>query len=113
MIKKLFFGGFEWIFAKILSFVLVVIGFVVFTIAKGGFVVLSLWDLLRFLVIFWLLEELLFFVFSQIFHFFIHIYQPARNKPNLDTPLNNTLDQSKQGEKIDGEIVNTQAKTLE
>ena len=86
MANKIFFRGVEWIFAKALSFVLIVLGFTIFIIAKGGSLVLDLWNLLQFITIIWILYELFGFILFQIFRFFIRIYKPSQPETLVNTP---------------------------
>lgn len=107
--NKNFFAGLEELFARVASFLLVIIGFVIFILARNVNFILDWLGLVQVLSLFWLIYEVLGLIFFQAFHFFARqqIIPSAIPTANLDTnshSLNQTTilkENQNLGEKIE------------
>lgn len=77
MNNKNFFAGLEELFARLAGFILVVLGFVIFMIARDRNFDLNWLGMLQVLGLFWILYEVLGLIFFQAFHFFAKQQTPG------------------------------------
>lgn len=89
MNNKNFFAGLEELFARLASFILVVLGFVIFMIARDRIFEFNWLVLLQVLGLFWVLYEFLGLIFFQAFHFFAKQQTPqviSSQEESVKTP---------------------------
>ncbi len=89
MNNKNFFSGLEELFARLVSFILVALGFVIFMIARDRNFDLNWLGILQILALFWLLYEVLGLIFFQVFHFFAK--QQSQIQPQIQPQTSNSL----------------------
>ena len=68
--NKNFFAGLEELFARVASFLLVILGFIIFILARNVNFILDWLGLVQILALFWVIYEVLGLIFFQAFHFF-------------------------------------------
>ena len=68
--NKNFFAGLEELFARLASFLLVNLGFIIFILARNVNFILDWLGLVQILALFWVIYEVLGLIFFQAFHFF-------------------------------------------
>lgn len=97
--NKNFFAGLEELFARLASFLLVILGFIIFILARNVNFVLDWLSLIQVLALFCIIYEVLGLIFFQAFHFFarqqiipniIPITEPIINlEPNFQSKTPN------------------------
>jgi len=121
-----FFAGLEELFARLASFVLVIIGFMIFISARNVDFVLDWFGLIQVLGLFWFFYEILGLIFFQAFHFFAkqqiipskiesgHVQiqeQIQENSTPIPNPDNEKIDQKVEKTQIHEPIVEKVEKT--
>lgn len=84
--NKNFFAGLEELFARLASFLLVVLGFIIFILARNVMFQLDWLGLVQVLGLFWVIYEVLGLIFFQAFHFFAKQQIIPSNIPS-QTPI--------------------------